>query len=147
MVVIKFFVLNGLSQSEIYPNMIRVNQENAPSFSTVKNWASVLKCSRTLFEDGRHEGRPKTANTDYMIKKIHNITVLDDWRQKVYEISQLALQAYQTSVLNLREPMLRNKIIFKAKTCFVTIRTFHLALVHVLQLQQYNNTSDICLYL
>ena len=45
--VIKFFVLEGLSATEIYTKMVKVLKESAPSFPTVHRW--VLEFKQILF--------------------------------------------------------------------------------------------------
>ena len=47
--VIKFFVLEGLSATEIHTKMVKVLKESAPSFPTVHRW--VLEFKRGRIED------------------------------------------------------------------------------------------------
>jgi len=85
--VIKFFVLDGLSPSEIHPKLIKVYGDSAPSISTVKKWAAEFKRGRTSLQDDEREGRPKTATTPEIIEKVHKI-VLDDRPIKVRELAE-----------------------------------------------------------
>ena len=41
--VIKFFVLEGLSATEIHTKMVKVLKESAPSFPTVHRWVLEFK--------------------------------------------------------------------------------------------------------
>lgn len=85
--VIKFFVLDGLSPSDIHPKLVKVYKDSAPSLSTVKKWAAEFKRGRTSVEDDQREGRPKTANVKENREKIRKM-ILDDRRLKVYEIAE-----------------------------------------------------------
>ena len=51
--VIKFFVLEGLSATEIHTKMVKVLKESAPSFPTVHRWVLEFKRGRTSVEDER----------------------------------------------------------------------------------------------
>lgn len=88
-VVIKYFILKGLTPTEIKNEMDSTLDESAPSFSTIKKWAAEFKRGRTSIEDDERLGRPCTATTDEIIEKIHN-AVLDDRRIKVHELADIA---------------------------------------------------------
>ena len=60
--VIKFFVLEGLSATEIHTKMVKVLKESAPSFPTVHRWVLEFKRGRTSVEDEPRSGRPKKCN-------------------------------------------------------------------------------------
>lgn len=83
--VIKFFVLEGLSATEIHTKMVQVLKDSAPSFPTVHRWTLEFKHGRTSIEDDPRSGRPKSATTSEIIQQIHDM-VLDDRRVKVREI-------------------------------------------------------------
>ena len=59
--VIKFFVLEGLSATEIHTKMVKVLKESAPSFPTVHRWVLEFKRGRTSVEDEPRSGRPKSG--------------------------------------------------------------------------------------
>lgn len=71
--VIKFFVLEGLSATEIHAKMVKVLKDSAPSFPTVHRWVLEFKRGRTSVEDEPRSGRPKTATTSEIIEQIHNM--------------------------------------------------------------------------
>lgn len=75
--VIKFFVLEGLTASEIHSKMVKVLKGSAPSFSTVHRWALEFKRGRTSIEDDARSGRPKSASTSEIIERIHEIVHKD----------------------------------------------------------------------
>jgi len=75
--VIKFFVLDGLSPSEIHPKLVKVYKDSAPSLSTVKKWAAEFKRGRTSVEDDQREDGQKTVNVEENREKIRKM-VLDD---------------------------------------------------------------------
>lgn len=87
--IIKFFVMEGLSTTEIHKKILKVLKEDAPSFSTIHRWASQFRRGHTTIEDDPRSGRPKTATTPQIIQKIHDM-VLDDRRLKVREIASAA---------------------------------------------------------
>ncbi|XP_017794503.1 PREDICTED: uncharacterized protein LOC108576094 [Habropoda laboriosa] len=85
--VIKFFVKKGLTPIEIFTEMKNVLDDNAPSYTTVKKWAAEFKHGHTSLQDNSRSGRPKTATTEEIMIKVHNI-VLQDRRLKVSEIAR-----------------------------------------------------------
>lgn len=60
-----------------------VNEEYAPSFSTVKKWVSDFKRGSISLNEDARDGSAKVATTDKNIKKVY-ITILDDRRVKPY---------------------------------------------------------------
>ena len=86
--MIKYFVLKGLSPTEIKNEINSTLGESAPSFSTIKKWAAEFKRGRTSIEDDDRSGRPCTATSDEIIGKIHN-AVLDDRRIKIHELADI----------------------------------------------------------
>ena len=60
--VIKFFVLEGLSPTEIHTKMVKVLKESAPSFPTVHRWVLEFKRGRTSVEDEPRSGTSKKCN-------------------------------------------------------------------------------------
>jgi len=85
--VIKFFVKEGLTPSEIHSKFIKVYGDSSPSFSTIKKWAAEFRRGRSSLEDNPREGRPKSATTPEIIEQVHDIE-LDDRRMKVREIAE-----------------------------------------------------------
>jgi histone-lysine N-methyltransferase SETMAR len=64
--VIKFFVKEGLTPSEIHSKFIKVYEDSFPSFSTIKKWAAEFKRGSTSLEDDPREGCPKKCNNGIM---------------------------------------------------------------------------------
>lgn len=60
--VIKFFILDGLTPKEIHRKLTIVYGESALSMSIVK-WAGEFKRGHTFLEDDPREERAKTATT------------------------------------------------------------------------------------
>ena len=75
--VIKFFVLEGLSATEIHTKMVKVLKESAPSFPTVHRWVLEFKRGRTSVEDEPRSGRPKSATTPEIIEQVFDIVCKD----------------------------------------------------------------------
>ena len=69
--VIKFFFLQGKAPKEIYTILTETIGEYAPSYDTVKNWASQFKRGDFSTCDAPHSGRPKTVTTPEIIDQIH----------------------------------------------------------------------------
>ena len=88
--VIKYFFLKGLTATEIKSELDSTMAESAPSFTTVKRWVADFKRGRSSTQDEARSGRPKTATTEEMIEKVHDI-VLADRRVKVREIADMVL--------------------------------------------------------
>ena len=86
-VVIKFFVLGGLTPKELYLKLTKVYWNSAPSVSTIKKWAAELKHGCTLLKYDPCEKPPKSATTQQTIEKVQKI-VLDDRRVKLCEIAE-----------------------------------------------------------
>ena len=82
--VIKFFVKEGLTPTEIHSKFIKVYGDCSSLFSTIKKWAAEFKRGRTGLEDDPREGRPKSVTTPEIIEQVHDM-VLDDRRMKVRE--------------------------------------------------------------
>lgn len=85
--VIKFFVKEGLTSTDIHARFIKVYGDSSPSFSTIKKWAAEYKRGRDSLDDDPREGRPKSATTPEIVKKVHDM-ILDDRRIKVREIAE-----------------------------------------------------------
>lgn len=88
-IVIKYFVSKGLTATKIKNVLDFTLEDSAPSFSTVKKWAAEFKRGRSSIFDDKRSGRPKTATTEEIIKKIHNV-VLNDRRLKLRELAAIA---------------------------------------------------------
>jgi transposase len=85
--VIRFFVKEGLTPSEIHSKFIKIYGGFSPSFSTIKKLAAKFKRGHTSLEDDPREGCPKSAATPEIIEQVHDM-LLDDRRLKVHEIAE-----------------------------------------------------------
>jgi histone-lysine N-methyltransferase SETMAR len=86
--VIKFFVLQGKTSSEIHELLQSTYQRDAPSLSTVKNWVNAFRGGRTSVFDDDREGRPQeiSDNVDEKLLKI------------VQEERRISIRALSTAV-------------------------------------------------
>ncbi|GFT23375.1 HTH_48 domain-containing protein [Nephila pilipes] len=85
-VVIKCLFLKGNMFTQIKDESVAVYEESASPFTNVRFWTAEFKHgSSSLGDDGR-SGRPKIANTDNNINKIHQ-KMLDNLRIKMREIT------------------------------------------------------------
>ena len=66
--------------------MIETLRDNAPSFATVKRWASECKRGRDSVEDDPRSGRPSTACNQENTDHVHQL-VMDDRRLTVRHIA------------------------------------------------------------
>ena len=66
--------------------MIETLRDNAPSFATVKRWASEFKRGRDSVKDDPRSGRPSAACTQENIDHVHQL-VMDDRRLTVRRIA------------------------------------------------------------
>jgi len=87
--VIKYFVLKGLSPTDIQSEFRNTLGDSSPSFSTIKKWAAEFKRGRTSIQDDERSGRPKTATTEENVAKIHN-AILSDRRLKIRELAEMS---------------------------------------------------------
>ena len=55
--VIKLFVKEGLTPTEIHSKFIKVYGDSSPLFSTIKKWAAEFKRGRTGLEEDPRDGR------------------------------------------------------------------------------------------
>lgn len=88
-IVIKYFVLKGLTPTGIQKELDSTLKDSSPSFSTTKKWAAEFKRGRISTEDDERSGRPKTATTEEIVTKVHN-AVLNDRRLKVRDLADIA---------------------------------------------------------
>ena len=61
--VIKFFFQQGKATTEIYAILTETLGENAPSYTTVRNWVAKFKPGDFSTCDAPRPGRPKTVTT------------------------------------------------------------------------------------
>lgn len=85
--VIKYLVKKGLTVSAIKADMDDVLGQESPSLQTVNKWALMFKRGRQSCEDDPRSGRPSTAVTPEIVKKVQDI-VLADRRVKVREVAE-----------------------------------------------------------
>ncbi|UYV69796.1 hypothetical protein LAZ67_7000751, partial [Cordylochernes scorpioides] len=74
---IKYLCKKGMSQKEIYEDMVDTIREDAPSYSTVKKWEVGFNLERISTEDENRPGRPVESVTQENIDKIHDLVMLN----------------------------------------------------------------------
>jgi len=77
--VIKFFFLQGKVQKVIHAILTETLREQAPSYTTVKNWVAWFKHGDFSTCDVPRPGQPKKVTTPEIIDQIHKL-VLEDHR-------------------------------------------------------------------
>ncbi|GFU27714.1 HTH_48 domain-containing protein [Trichonephila clavipes] len=82
--IIKYLFLKGNTPTQFKDELDSVYGDSAPSFITVKFWATEFKCGRKSLGDDERSGRLNTVTIEENIAKVHQIE-LDDRRIKVRE--------------------------------------------------------------
>ncbi|UYV75970.1 hypothetical protein LAZ67_13001971 [Cordylochernes scorpioides] len=75
--VIKYLCKKGMSQKEIYEDMVDTLRKDAPSYSTVKKWVAAFKLGRISTEEEYRPGRPVESVIQENIYKMHDLVMLD----------------------------------------------------------------------
>jgi histone-lysine N-methyltransferase SETMAR len=73
--VIKFLTKKGRATADIQTELQEVYGDNAPSYSTIKKWASEFKQGRESLEDDPRSGRPSTSTTDGNVDFIEELVM------------------------------------------------------------------------
>ena len=85
--VIKFLSKEGKKPKEILEPMVAVYGESAPSYCKVKFWSKQFKGGRESIEDDPHAGRPVSATSEKMCRKLESL-ILTDRRMKVSRLAE-----------------------------------------------------------
>lgn len=92
--VIKHYYLCKKSATEIHQIMKEAHGDNAPSYDMVRYWIAKFRCGHMSTSDDPRSGRPKTATTEDIVDKVHDI-ILADRRLKLREIAKAAHISYE----------------------------------------------------
>lgn len=84
--VIKYFNIKGLTPIEIKTEMDSTLSNSSPSLKTIRKWSNKFKRGGTSTKDASRSGRPKTATSEEIVRKVQEV-VLSDRRLKVREIA------------------------------------------------------------
>jgi len=79
--------LQGKAPKEIHTTLTETLGEYAPSYATVKNWATQFKRGDFSIYDAPRPGRPKTVTTQEIIDQIHEL-IFEDCRISAKSIAQ-----------------------------------------------------------
>jgi transposase len=107
--VIKFLTKEGHSPTVIKQRLDGVYGESAPSYSTVKEWATLFKLEQETLEDDPRSGRPEEAITPDTIALVE-AQVLSDRRLKTKEIAARLDLSKTTIIRILHEHLHMNKV-------------------------------------
>ena len=86
--IIRFFVLEGQSLSNIHECMTAVYGDSAPSRTMVFEWARRFKDGQLNIEDSPRSGRPISATDERNIKAIEDL-IVEDRRITIQEIAEI----------------------------------------------------------
>jgi [histone H3]-lysine36 N-dimethyltransferase SETMAR len=84
--VIKFLTKEAVPPKEIHERLLKVYNEQSPSYSAIKRWAQLFRFGRESLEDDPKSGRPVTAATPEKIDLIEKL-VMANRRLKILEIA------------------------------------------------------------
>ena len=85
--------------------MVATLQDNAPSYSMIKKWATDFKWGRGSLEDGPNHKRPATVTTLEIINKIHDMLLTDQHLTEQYIVTELGIS--QEGVHAIIQPILK----------------------------------------
>jgi len=85
--VIRFLFLEGKSRSEIKERLDAMCGDSSSLMATIKNSFNEIQRGRTSVFDEPRPGALKTATTDDIVTKIHDL-VLADRRLRIREIAE-----------------------------------------------------------
>lgn len=81
--VIKFFTKEGLTPAEVKTRLDEVYGDTSPSYSTVKEWATLFKMGQETLDDDTCPGQPAESITPEAIE----FELPYNWRQKLSKTS------------------------------------------------------------
>jgi histone-lysine N-methyltransferase SETMAR len=84
--VIKFLTKEGVSAPIIHERLVKVYQDQSPSYRTVTRWAGEFARGRESIEDDPHPGRPIEVTNEKFCNAVEKL-VMEDRRIKVREIA------------------------------------------------------------
>ena len=85
--VIKYFVIKGLKQKEIYDELCQTLGDACPSQTTVYKWAGLFKRGRRSVDNDPPPGRTPLVTSAEYVTRVHNI-VLGDRRITMGQIAE-----------------------------------------------------------
>lgn len=97
--------MEGQSPTDIYERIMVVYGDDAPSRTTVFEWARRFKDGQFTIEDGPRSGRPSTATDDQTIEAVESL-VIEDRRITIQQISDI-LRSSTGTVHNILHEQLR----------------------------------------
>lgn len=84
--VMKFQFLQGKTPPEMSRGLQQVFNESAPSDRAVRRWFEHFEDGRVSVEDGPRSGRPSTATSEDIVKKVEEL-LMRDRRQTCEELA------------------------------------------------------------
>lgn len=85
--VVKIFVWEGLTATEIHENMVNVLKECSPSLATVHRWVSEFNRGRRSVEDDLPEGRSKCEKILQTVARMNGIAS-ESQRNTINELAE-----------------------------------------------------------
>ena len=75
--VVKYLVLKKMKPKEIYEDMLATLEDKAPSYATMKRWASLFKHGRESLKDDPRSGRPSSSVNDETADQVEQLVMND----------------------------------------------------------------------
>lgn len=107
--VIKFLTLEGIAPKDIHDRLVNIYGSQAPSISTVQNWAKETRFLRPSIHDNPRSGRSKSATTEDFVARVHE-TVQEDRRLSVRQIAGIVGINYESTRQILLQDLLMKKV-------------------------------------
>ena len=107
--VIEFLTLENNAPSDIYDRMVKIYQDQCPSYATIKRWSAEFRRGRKSLEDDPRSGRPVTSTTSETIEAVENI-VMEDRRVTIRQIEDTLGISFGSVGTILHEHLGMNKV-------------------------------------
>ena len=107
--VIEFLTLENNAPSDIYDRMVKIYQDQCPSYATIKRWSAEFRRGRKSLEDDPRSGRPVTSTTSETIEAVENI-VAEDRRVTIRQIEATLGISFGSVGTILHEHLGMNKV-------------------------------------
>lgn len=87
-VVTKYFIIKGLSPTDIKSLLDATLEKYAPSYTTVKMWVADYRRGHINTEDAKRSGRPKFAPTEEIVQNAYKI-IINNRRLKLMDVAEI----------------------------------------------------------
>ena len=111
-VLMKHYFMKGKNTTETKASLDKHYGESAPSYSTIKNWFSDFKRSRTCTKDECRSGRPNEGASEENTTLIHQM-IMEDRKVNIRQIAEVMGLSKDTVWRSIHEKLQMKKVIAK----------------------------------